>query len=410
VASKDTIPAVLTLLNFTSSQGKDFPHTENQTEEGLVSVSTTASFVEPPASNSPIGGITSPQGSGPTSLVRKCLGKNKSTDCLQGVEHNNTRWECSFETQNKDEFLKHCKNIAKRVKWRDLILAVENAKTEKDGWYRCVYFSTDRHHVENHYQKGSADMALSPSPNQVARYKNYMQQRGYSKRSKRDMDDSDDGDDNLSPEDTAREMKKLKQDASLLGFFQEQHMELNGEGKEATHLPDNLKIVELVGTVEKKLEIDHQIAEEAVEKLHKQGFFIVAGLKTLRKEGWEKLNLPAAIEEELKNQINSSRNFAPWYGMGVPFYFPHQGGFWSGQYNSMGQPIYVPYPPQYENQDAVLGMGEVASGDKEKEKAEEKENVTPESMEHLESAAVETPQVPLVPPKRNQADASESKA
>jgi len=342
-------------------------------------------------------------------LVRKCLGKNKSTDCLQGVEHNNTRWECSFETQNKDEFLKHCKNIAKRVKWRDLILAVENAKTEKDGWYRCVYFSTDRHHVENHYQKGSADMSLSPSPNQVARYKNYMQQRGYSKRSKRDVDDSDDGDDNLSPEDTAREMKKLKQDASLLGFFQEQHMELNGEGKEATHLPDNMKIVELVGTVEKKLEIDHLIAEEAVEKLHKQGFFIVAGLKSLRKEGWEKLNLPSAIEEELKNQINQSRNFAPWYGM--PFYFPHQGGFWSGQYNPMGQPIYVPYPPQYENQDAVLGMGEVASGDKEKEKVEEKETVTPESMEHLESAAVEVvPQVPLVPPKRSPTDASESKA
>jgi len=86
----------------------------------------------------------------PPSLVRKCLGKNKQNLCLQSMDHNNTRWECSYETQNKDEFLKHCKNISKRVKWRDLI---DGTKTDKEGFFRCVYFSTDLHHVENHYQK-----------------------------------------------------------------------------------------------------------------------------------------------------------------------------------------------------------------------------------------------------------------
>jgi len=321
---------------------------------------------------------------------------------MQNMDHNNTRWECSFETQNKDEFLKHCKNISKRVKWRDLI---ENVKTDKDGFYRCVYYSTDRHHVENHYQKGSNDVALSPSPNQVMRYKNYMNQRGYpsSGKKKRDVDDGED-DDNISPEDTAREMKKLKQDASLLGFFQEQHMDPNGENKEAVHLPDNMKSSELISSIEKKLELDHEMCQTAVDKLHKQGFVIVSGLKTLKKEGWEKLDLPMAIEEELKTQIAQSRSFTPWYGMGVPFAwgFPHQGGFWSGQYNSVGQPIYVPYPP-YENQDAVLGMGEV--GDKEKDKTEEKETEgeTVENVGQLPDVPVEStttaPVVALEPPE-----------
>jgi len=302
------------------------------------------------------------------------------------MDHNNTRWECSFETQNKDEFLKHCKNISKRVKWRDLI---ENVKTDKEGYYRCVYYSTDRHHVENHYQKGSSDGSLSPRPQQVMRYRSFMQ-KGYGsgKKGKRDTDDGDE-DDNISPEDTAREMKKLKQDASLLGFFQEQHMDANGEGKEVVHLPDNMKTADLITNIVKKLELAQEMGDQAIEKLHKQGFIIVSGLKTLKKEGWEKLSLQMAIEEELKSQIAQSRTFAPWYGMGVPFgwAFPHQ-SVWSGQYNSMGQPIYVPYP-SYENQDAVLGMGEVAA-DKDKEKTEDKESEGSEPMETIEQPSTET--------------------
>jgi len=314
------------------------------------------------------------------------------------MDHNNTRWECSFESTNKDEFNKHCKNISKRVKWRDLI---ENAKQDKDGLYRCVYYSTDRHHVENHYTKGSNDVILSPSPQQVMRYKNFITGRGYTgRKGKRDDDDDDD---NISPEDTAREMKKLKQDSSLLAFFQEQHMDPN-----ANALPDNMKIVELMGNIEKKLELAHEIIQSAVEKLHKQGFIIVSGLKTLKKEGWEKLELPLAIEEELKSQIASSRNFTPWYGMGVPFAwgFPHQ--VWSGQYNSLGQPIYVPYH-QYDgsqetgSQEAVLGMGEVS--EKEKEKTEEKET----ENEPVDSQAESAPTVSLVPPEIKTASQDETK-
>jgi len=346
-----------------------------------------------------VGGIGSPNVNNmPPSLVRKCLGKNKQNDCLQNTEHNNTRWECSFETQNRDEFMKHCKNISKRVKWRDLI---DNAKTDKEGFFRCVYYSTDRHHVENHYQKGSADMTLSPSPQQVMRYRSFMQQRGYGsgRKGKRDMDDADD-DDNISPEDTAREMKKLKQDASLLGFFQEQHMDgANGEsGKEVVNLPDGMKTVDLIVTIIKKLELAQEMGDMAIEKLHKQGFIIASGLKSLKKEGWEKLALPLAIEEELRNQITQSKTpFAPWYGMGVPFgwAFPHQ--VWTGQYNNMGQPIFVPYG-SYENQDAVLGMGEVSTTDKDKEKTDDKETESSESIENLEHPSTTAPMVTLVPP------------
>jgi len=134
-----------------------------------------------------------------------------------------------------------------------------------------------------------------------------------------------------------------------------------------------------------------------LKKLHKQGFIIVSGLKSLKKESWEKLSLPLAIEEELKNQLAQSRAFAPWYGMGVPFgwAFPHQGGFWSGQYNSMGQPIYLPYS-SYENQESVLGMD--VANDKEKEKTEDKESEGSESMENLEHPSSENT-VTLAPPE-----------
>lgn len=47
------------------------------------------------------------------------------------------------------------------------------------------------------------------------------------------------------------------------------------------------------------------MCQAAVETLHKQGFVIAAGLKTLKKDGWARLGLPLAIEEELKTQIMS---------------------------------------------------------------------------------------------------------
>ena len=52
-------------------------------------------------------------------MAQKCQGK-KHGDCPQGSDHPNTRWECKFETQSKDEYNKHTKNIAKRIKWREL--------------------------------------------------------------------------------------------------------------------------------------------------------------------------------------------------------------------------------------------------------------------------------------------------
>jgi len=294
---------------------------------------------------------------GSVSLVRKCLGKNKQSDCLQNADHQNTRWECNFETQNKDEYIKHLKNILKRVKWRDL---VESNKPDKDGWYRCVYFSTDRHHVENHYHKGSAD-SLSPSPSQGKSSRRWVNFTG----SKRDAEDEDDE----TPEFAAREMKKLKQDASLLGFFQEQHSAMeNAEGRESVALPDTMKVEEVIESVEKKLELGHEMALAALEKLQKGGYTVVSGLKAITKEGWEKLDLPIAIEEELKNQLTAPV-YNPWY---VPFAWSfHQGGYsWptaAAYGGANGQPVYYPgYPSNFETQESVLGVGEVIEKDKEK--------------------------------------------
>lgn len=295
---------------------------------------------------------------GSVSLVRKCLGKNKQSDCLQNAEHQNTRWECNFETQNKDEYLKHLKNILKRVKWRDL---VEGNKPDKDGWYRCVYYSTDRHHVENHYHKGSSDSS-GPSPSQGKTSKRWVNFTG----SKRDADDDDDE----NPEFAAREMKKLKQDASLLGFFQEQHSAM--ENAEAAILPDTMKVEEVMEIIEKKLELNHEMVLSAVDKLQKNGYTIVSGLKALTKEGWEKLDLPLAIEEEIKNQTTTPV-YNSWYGIPFAWSF-HQGGYtWPGAaaYNpTNGQPMYYPgYTSNFETQESVLGVGEVA--DKDKDKTEE---------------------------------------
>ncbi len=64
-----------------------------------------------------------------------------------------------------------------------------------------------------------------------------------------------------------------------------------------------MKTDELMEQLQKKLEVPPEMCQEALQKLHKQGFFVVAGLKTMKKEAWERLALPLAIEEELKNTI-----------------------------------------------------------------------------------------------------------
>jgi len=351
---------------------------------------------------------TSPNALGIQHIVRKCLGK-KQTECIQGDDHPCTRWECAFESQNKDEFQKHSKNISKRVKWREL---VENVKPDKEGWYRCVYYSTDRHHVENHYQKGSAD-ALSPSPSQIMRYKNYYLQQtrglGKSKNSKRwvnfpggkrEMDD-DEEEGNISSE--AREYKKLRQDSSLLAFFQENHA--NGEGgeKDGEHmpgyLPDQMKTDDLIDAIEKKLELSHEMCQIALEKLHKHGFVIVSVLKGLKKEGWEKLDLPLAIEEELKAQINMSRAYNPWiYGM--PFWgFPQNNMQW-GNYYGMGSgapPLYIPgvnaeAQDVQETHESVIGEGEIEKG----KMKDEKDSIVGTEVHHHHHLGSENPSAPLV--------------
>lgn len=115
--------------------------------------------------NIPEGKVVSPGGEGIVDtyqgrpIVRKCPGKSKQAECLQLSDHPNSRWECNFETTDKEDFQRHCKNILKRTKWREM---VNNMKPDKDGLYHCVYFSTDRHHVENHYHKASSDGVHSP--------------------------------------------------------------------------------------------------------------------------------------------------------------------------------------------------------------------------------------------------------
>jgi len=291
------------------------------------------------------------------SLVRKCLGKNKASECLQNAEHQNTRWECNFETQSKEEYLKHLKNILKRVKWRDL---VDNNKADKDGWFRCVYFSTDRHHVENHYQKGND--SYTPIPQNGKTSKRWVTHFG----GKRDLEDDDDD----TPEFAAREMKKLKHDASLLGFFQEQHAvtEANMEPRET--IPDTMKTEELMDIIEKRLELNHEMAISAVDKLQKQGYKDVLSLKGITKEIWDKIDLPLAIEEEIKNSIQTNA-YNPWYGIPFAWSF-HQGGYWP-TYNTNGQPMYYPgtYPSNLEGHESVIGTGEIADNNKEKEKSDE---------------------------------------
>jgi len=186
---------------------------------------------------------------------------------------------------------------------------------------------------------------------------------------------------------TPKDIKKLRQDASLLGFFQENHAlpttttpvtENPVELKDT--LPDNLKTEDLIESIVKKLELSREMCSTAIDKLHKHGYVIVSGLKTLKKEGWEKLDLPLAIEEELKTQIVNSRGwtyslpFSPWA------YLPQNGGqsqpgYWTGQYSTVtqAQPLFFPFP-SYENQDGVnITDGEIIEDKDDKGRNEKSE-------------------------------------
>eukprot|EP01119_Soliformovum_irregulare_P001299 TRINITY_DN11025_c0_g1_i1.p1 TRINITY_DN11025_c0_g1~~TRINITY_DN11025_c0_g1_i1.p1 ORF type:complete len:427 (-),score=125.06 TRINITY_DN11025_c0_g1_i1:82-1362(-) len=329
-------------------------------------------------------------------LVRKCMGK-KQSDCLQQSDHANTRWECSYETQSKDEYNKHSKNIAKRVKWREL---VDNIKPDKDGWYRCVYYSTDRHHVENHYTKGSQEV-MSPSPGGSAAadfYRNnpYMDpyrspygafnqaalKKMTSKRwGTKSGEGEEEEDENISPDAAAREVKKMRQDANLFQFFHDQ----SGQGaengdKEATDQsyvnPDAMKVEDLVKSIEARTNLDHEMCEQAIDKLHKNGFIVVGSLRNMRKETYERLALPLTLEDEIKSQMSM---FNMYYPPMMPYW-----GFQNGQYswhnfnmnNSMGGGMGMYYNPQgmqqsYDQSDSVLGEGEVEKKMKEEGESQE---------------------------------------
>jgi len=260
-------------------------------------------------------------------LTRKCMGKNKQVDCLQGCEHGNTRWECSFDSQVKEDFRLHCKNISKRNRWRDL---VNVAKPDKDGLYRCVYYSTDKHHVENHYSKGSAEQIPPSSQSLLKGYlmpgrgslQNALARTRGSKRPWININTKLEDDEYA--DDPEREIKKLRTQELNYVPFMNLAAAAEGEDKgpedkeyaEKVVLPDNLKIEEFLDTIEKKLEIPHD--HNSLDRLHKQGFMIVYGLKNLKKEGWEKLGLPPAIEEEMKNLINGSKAIHQWYNFWNP--------------------------------------------------------------------------------------------
>lgn len=145
---------------------------------------------------------------------------------------------------------------------------------------------------------------------------------------KRELEEEDEEDPqgSISPEFALREIKRMKHDSSLLSFFQENHTaNLDGgshmdhlESKEgetvsiislmyAVPLPDNLKVADLIDSIQKKLELPVEMCAAALEKLHKNGYVIISGLKTLKKEGWERLELPLALEEELKQQISMTK-------------------------------------------------------------------------------------------------------
>jgi hypothetical protein len=327
---------------------------------------------------------------GQVQLVRKCAGSSKGHQCLQRFDHPNTRWECAFETNNKEEYMKHLKNIIKRNKWKEEVAKFEK-EPDPNGIFRCVYFSTDRHHVENHYHKGSSD-PLTPSPQQVMRYKNYynsMQGKQQGRNGKRWHNEAPlKDDDETDEEPEMRDFKKMKQDASLLGFLSGEHpSDPNAERELA--LPETHKVEDLMDSIQKKLEIPHEMAAASLDKLLKNGFSTVGTLKGLNREGWEKLELPLAIEEEFKNTMYAPPSYPAFYGM-VPFAWApgltHQpagtAAFWTGQYvpNTHQQPVYYPQMPYQQTYETVLNEHDATDDKKEKADADKHEHLSVMNM------------------------------
>ena len=131
-----------------------------------------------------------------------------------------------------------------------------------------------------------------------------------------------------------------------------------------------MKLEDLLDTIEKKLELNHDMIEVVLDKLRKEGSVTVGALRALKKESWDKLNLPLAVEEEIKSQVsNTQRNmYANWMMSAYPYWYAAQNtgaayGYMGG-YNQ--QNMYYPngVPQQYEGQDSVLGEGEIEKKDK----------------------------------------------
>jgi len=217
-----------------------------------------------------------------SSLARKCPGKSRE-HCLQVSDHPNSRWECAFETQNQEQFKTHVKNVYRRTRWRDLIAS---SRPDASGYYHCVYFSTDRNHVENHFHKTTPEHQITKL--QMKEEGSRLRKRSSSGFGEIMMDDNMQHPMNQSE-------KKYRNDSGLLD-----ESELSPD---KVTLPDNTKTEELMDNIEKRLEIPHEIIQFSLDKLHKHGFVIVAALKALTRESWIRLELPLAIEEELKNQL-----------------------------------------------------------------------------------------------------------
>eukprot|EP01117_Protostelium_nocturnum_P013124 TRINITY_DN4878_c0_g2_i1.p1 TRINITY_DN4878_c0_g2~~TRINITY_DN4878_c0_g2_i1.p1 ORF type:complete len:327 (-),score=65.18 TRINITY_DN4878_c0_g2_i1:46-1026(-) len=264
---------------------------------------------------------------GMDSFVRKCSGRNKAVECLQGSNHPNTRWECSFGSINREEFLKHCKNISKRSKWKDLI---ESVSPDKDSLYRCVYHSTDRCHVENHYDKGSNEFQFSnglKAKQLVPRGQFNPRNHSNFKGGKRNEFEGD--------EVNSRDMKKMRQDASLLQSFAWHENGGSINDPDSIALPDSMRIEELLEQIEKKLHLPHEMITNTLQKMTLEGFIIIGTLRSLKREGWSRLNLPIALEEELKTQL-ANKLYNPYYVPGSPLWNGAQGNasnYWPTQGN-----------------------------------------------------------------------------
>jgi len=341
---------------------------------------------------------------------------------MQSGDHPNTRWECAFETRSRDEYLKHCKNIQKRSKWRDQIVSI---KPDPHGVYRCSYNSTDRHHVENHFQKGNTGPSLYPSPESPlgTRYKNYWMQQhrhfqqgpgGKAKSSKRWVNfalaegKQSHGDD----DEEGREFKRFKTDLNSMSYFDSLDQEDNEREEvgvvRAFHvsLPDSVKIEEVFDAVIRKIDLAKEVVDEGMEKLQKSGYFVIGSLKNLRKDAWERLSLPRAVEDELRQLISSSKSLFSHYGYAYYGNHPHtqqqyshpapppplpvgaQPGslstgvvhsvtpfgavpYWQPTSLQLGSHMYYPY--QYASEDSE-DLGDVVEQEKEKEDSKDKDS------------------------------------